>query len=174
MLMNPFFTIIIPTFNRSYCIGKAIESVLHQSFEDWELVIIDDGSTVDTKSVVLKYSDQRIYYYYKNHEERSAARNFGIKKAKGSFVCFLDSDDEYLSGFLELHYTAILKYPDYKIFRTGTTMRKDGTDVHLPDLPGVQKTFKDLCYNMNGLPSYCFNQSLLKNNLFDVNYFVPD
>lgn len=103
----PYFSIILPTYNRAHFLPKAIESVLAQTFEDWELVIVDDGSTDNTKEVVLAYQDPRIVYIYQDNQERSAARNNGISKAKGDFICFLDSDDYYLPEKLMNLYTRI-------------------------------------------------------------------
>jgi glycosyltransferase involved in cell wall biosynthesis len=96
----PFFSIILPTHNRAHFLPKAVESVLTQTFEDWELVIVDDGSTDNTKEVVLAYQDPRIIYIYQENQERSAARNNGISKARGEYICFLDSDDYYLPNKL--------------------------------------------------------------------------
>lgn len=92
----PFFSIILPTYNRAHFLPKAIESLLAQTFEDWELVIVDDGSTDNTKEVVEAYKDLRIVYIYQKNQERSAARNNGIKQSKGDYICFLDSDDYFL------------------------------------------------------------------------------
>lgn len=78
-----------------------------QTFEDWELVIVDDGSTDNTKEVVLSYQDPRIVYFYQENQERSAARNNGMSKAKGDFICFLDSDDYYLPEKLTNLYARI-------------------------------------------------------------------
>lgn len=103
----PFFSIILPTYNRAHFLPKAIESVLAQTFEDWELVIVDDGSTDNTKEVVLSYQDPRIVYIYQDNQERSAARNNGMSKAKGDFICFLDSDDYYLPEKLTNLYARI-------------------------------------------------------------------
>lgn len=94
------FSIIIPTYNRADFLPKAIESVLAQTFADWELIIVDDGSTDNTKDVVSQYSDSRITYIYQENAERSAARNNGITHSVGEYVLFLDSDDYYLSNFL--------------------------------------------------------------------------
>ena len=94
------FSIIIPTYNRAAFLPKAIESVLSQTFTDWELIIVDDGSTDNTKDVVSQYSDSRITYIYQENAERSAARNNGIAHSVGEYVLFLDSDDYYLSSFL--------------------------------------------------------------------------
>ena len=84
---------IIPTYNRADFIGQTIASVLKQDFEDFELIIVDDGSTDNTKEVVAKIKDNRIRYYKKENAERGAARNFGAKKAGGEYLNFLDSDD---------------------------------------------------------------------------------
>jgi glycosyltransferase involved in cell wall biosynthesis len=95
---TPFFSIILPTYNRAHFLPKAIQSVINQSFTDWELIIVDDGSTDNTSELVESYckKDKRIRYIYQENEERSAARNKGIELAKGEFICFLDSDDYYL------------------------------------------------------------------------------
>lgn len=87
-------SIIIPTFNRGYCIERAIESVAHQSGENWELIIIDDGSTDRTSVVVQEYlNDLRIKYYFQENRGVSAARNLGAEYAAGEYLIFLDSDD---------------------------------------------------------------------------------
>ena len=95
------FTIIIPTYNRADFLPKAIESVLAQTYNDWELIIVDDGSTDNTKEVISQYSDSRIMCIFQQNAERSAARNIGINHAKGEYVCFLDSDNYMLPDRLE-------------------------------------------------------------------------
>jgi len=99
-MKKAFFSVIIPTYNRASLISRAIESVISQTFEEWELVVIDDGSTDDTKSVVEKYKDDRIKYFYQENKERSAARNKGIELSSGDYICFLDSDDYYKDNHL--------------------------------------------------------------------------
>jgi len=98
----PFFSIILPTYNRAGFLPETIKSVLVQTFTDWELIIVDDGSTDNTKSVVESFIkiDSRIKYVWQKNAERSAARNHGIRLAKGEYICFLDSDDRYLSNHL--------------------------------------------------------------------------
>ena len=78
-------------------IQNAINSVLKQTYKDWELIIIDDGSTDNTKNIVDKHKkeDQRIKYFFQKNQERSIARNNGIKQSKNEWICFLDSDDIY-------------------------------------------------------------------------------
>jgi glycosyltransferase involved in cell wall biosynthesis len=173
-MIRPFFSIIIPTYNRQHCLKVAVESVISQTFKHWELLVIDDGSTDDTKSLISHYTDDRVKYYYKEHAERSAARNFGIILAKGQFICFLDSDDEYLDCLLQSHYDAIEENPDYSIFRAGTIMRKDGVMKHITDFNKHLLTFEDLFINMNGPSSYCIKRSLLKENKFDERFYIAE
>jgi glycosyltransferase involved in cell wall biosynthesis len=107
MTDTPFFSIILPTYNRGPLLSKSISSVLSQKFTDFELIVVDDGSTDNTREVVQSFSDPRIHYYYKENEERNFARNFGISMAKGKYVCFLDSDDYYLPNRLEKAFSVI-------------------------------------------------------------------
>lgn len=101
---SPFFSIIIPTYNRGNLLRKSIESVIAQSYPKWELLIVDDGSTDNTKQVVEAYADKRIKYIYQQNAERSAARNRGIENAQGLYIGFLDSDDYYTPDrLLKLH-----------------------------------------------------------------------
>lgn len=106
-----FFSIIIPTYNREDLIKEAVKSVIQQTFLDWELIIIDDGSTDNTKEEIgaLIENDSRIIYHYQENQERSTARNNGILMSKGNYICFLDSDDTYLSNHLHVFYDMILK-----------------------------------------------------------------
>ena len=91
-----FFSIILPTFNRSYCLSTAIESVICQTTSDWELFIVDDGSTDNTSENIKQFlSDDRLRYFRIEHSGAVNAKNFGINIAEGKYVTFLDSDDEY-------------------------------------------------------------------------------
>lgn len=109
--MSPFFSVIITTYNRPVKLIRAIESVLQQKFKDFELIIVNDGSTMDysmVEEMAMQQSSQ-IKYFYKENEERSIARNFGVEKSKGRFICFLDDDDYYLKNHLEVIYKEILR-----------------------------------------------------------------
>lgn len=113
------FSIIIPTYNRAVFLPKAIESVLSQTYTDWELIIVDDGSTDNTKDVVSQYSDSRIRYIYQDNAERSAARNNGIARANGYYVCFMDSDNYMKPDRLEKLSTYIEKENKLACYYTG-------------------------------------------------------
>lgn len=105
----PFFSIVIPTFNRGHLISKTIESVLNQTFNDWELIIVDDGGTDETQAVIEAFNNPKIHYYWKTNGERGAARNYGTKKAKGQYVFFLDSDDLIYPNHLKHAHKQLVK-----------------------------------------------------------------
>jgi len=99
---NPTVSVIIPTYNRAHLVGRAIQSVLNQTYQDFELIVVDDGSTDNTEEVVKGFNDARIRYI--RHDENKglpAARNTGIEAARGEYIAFLDSDDEWLERKLE-------------------------------------------------------------------------
>ncbi len=94
-------SIVMPTRNRQAVIGRAIESVLAQTWNNWELLIVDDGSTDDTVSLLRNYSDRRIQYFANDGAPGvSGARNSGLKRAKGSLIAYLDSDNEWVPEYL--------------------------------------------------------------------------
>lgn len=106
-MSKPKFSVIIPTYNRAQSLVKAIDSVLKQTFSDFEVIVVDDGSTDNTEGVIASINDQRLHYIKKKNEERSIARNFGVEQAKGEYINFLDSDDYQLSNHLEVAFSVI-------------------------------------------------------------------
>lgn len=99
---RPFFTIILSTYNRARIILRALESVIQQTEQSWELLIIDDGSTDDTFDLIRPYltRDLRMRYHYGVNRGLAEVRNLGISMAAGEYITFLDSDDEYLPEHL--------------------------------------------------------------------------
>jgi len=93
--MAPLISIIIPTYNRAHCIDEAIQSVLSQTTQDWELLIIDDGSTDNTLEILAKYGE-KVRAIKQVNSGPSAARNLGARSANGKYLAFLDSDDKWL------------------------------------------------------------------------------
>ena len=98
--MTPFFSVVIPVYNRASLLAQALRSVLAQSDQDFEIIVVDDGSTDDPVRVVDALSDLRIVIIRQDNRGGGAARNTGIDRARGRFVAFLDSDDEYLPHHL--------------------------------------------------------------------------
>ncbi len=96
----PLISVIIPTFNRSYCLAETLDSVLRQSFKNYELIVVDDGSTDATPQLLDQYAG-RLAHLQTSHAGPSAARNAGIGMARGDYIAFLDSDDLWAPRKLE-------------------------------------------------------------------------
>lgn len=108
---RPFFSVIIPTYNRAKYVRRAIQSVLNQTFTDYEIIVVDDGSTDRTKQVVASFGNQVRYIYQKNRGP-SHARNTGIRAARGEYIAFLDSDDRFLPDKLMKNKMFLEQRPD--------------------------------------------------------------
>jgi len=100
----PAITVVIPTYNRASYVCSAIDSVLLQTFEDFEIIVIDDGSTDDTLARLSAYRDKRLKVIHQNNLSQGIARNTGILESSGEYIAFLDSDDVWLPDKLELQY----------------------------------------------------------------------
>jgi glycosyltransferase involved in cell wall biosynthesis len=120
----PKVSVIIPTYNRGYIVGEAIESVLSQTFDDFEIMVVDDGSTDNTRNVVNFINDNRIKYFYKNNGGVSSARNMGLDKAAGEYIAFLDSDDLWPENYLQTMVTHLQTKPEYGAAYCATTLQK--------------------------------------------------
>ena len=98
---NPYFSIVIPTYNRAALVLEAVNSALQQQFVDYEIIVVDDGSKDTTEERLKLITDPRFSYYKKENGERGAARNFGTAVARGKYVNFFDSDDLMYSNHLQ-------------------------------------------------------------------------
>ena len=147
----PFFSVIIATYNRAAFLPDAIRSVLNQRFSDFDLIIVDDGSTDDTAAVVKSYTDHRLHYIYQENAERSVARNNGVNHSKGSYLCFLDSDDLWLPNHLQTLHKIIQEDPNKNertIYATRRVYRDlNGKDLNQPtpksELTTVERALMD-------------------------------
>ncbi len=119
-------SVIIPTYNRRNFLKIAIDSVLKQTYKNFELIIIDDGSTDNTEELVKSYKESRIKYFYQFNRGPAVARNKGIKISKGNYIAFLDSDDRWREDKLKIQLEAMKKYPDYLISHTEEIWYRNG------------------------------------------------
>jgi glycosyltransferase involved in cell wall biosynthesis len=111
--VKPTISVIIPTYNRAHLVGRAILSVLQQTYRDFEIIVVDDSSADNTEEVVKSFDDERIRYFKRNKNRGgAAARNTGVKLAQGKFIAFLDSDDEWFPEKLRKQIALINKSPD--------------------------------------------------------------
>ena len=127
---RPEVSVIIPTFNRASTIKRAVDSVLSQSFGDFELIIVDDGSTDETEAVLSGFSN-KIKILKTGNRGVSAARNLGAEEASGKFIAFLDSDDEWLPAKLEKQ-LKLMKNRSFRICQTEERWIRNGKFVNKP------------------------------------------
>jgi glycosyltransferase involved in cell wall biosynthesis len=173
---SPFFSIVVPTYNRAHLLLKTIDSIIKQSFEDWELVIVDDGSTDNTKELVQSYNDNRIKYIWQENQERSAARNNGISNSKGLYICFLDSDDYFLEDRLDVLYKEIKErnYPK-AFFYTGICFENNGVIVKRTETPNIYNSILDyLVYGVIGNPQACIHHQILEQYKYDTKFSISE
>lgn len=172
----PFFSVIIPLYNKETHIEEAIKSVLNQSFEDFEIIIIDDGSTDGSLEEVKKIKDSRIIIFNQNNQGLSSARNSGIKIARANFIAFLDADDLWLPHHLNQLCNLINSYPDNGIYCIGYTQQKSNTIFHRAHFNDLPKNFKGVVPNffkhslqncIAWISSVCIPMKIFK----DVGYF---
>lgn len=137
--MPPLFSIVIPTYNRADLIVKTIQSLSAQSNKDFEIIIVDDGSTDNTAEVLRPFLSETITYHRKQNGERAAARNYGAAVAKGTYVNFFDSDDIALDNHIAVASTMRLEHgepewfhlayawadPEGRVFRNVNQFRGD-------------------------------------------------
>jgi len=128
---NPLFSVIIPSFNRSNFIVEAIESVIMQTYPNWEICIVDDGSTDNTyEKIKHLLANKKIKYQYQENQGQSVARNNGIKLAKGKYICFLDSDNAWLNDRLEIALSSIIENPESDIiYGDSITIDIEGNEI---------------------------------------------
>jgi len=176
--MSPFFSVIIPTYNRARSIADAVKSVLDQTFTDFELIVIDDGSKDNTAQVLkpLCDSDPRIRYIYQDNTERSAARNHGIEVAKGQYICFLDSDDVYLDSHLTEFHRTVTSHNCPVAFFIGNSLSEVNGKL-VKDPPYVTETDDpvELMLKISFCSQQvCIHRDILKEHRYDVKLRVGE
>lgn len=178
---KPAVSVIVPIYNVSSYLAKCLESIRTQSFSDFEVLLIDDGSTDDSPAIAQGFcdSDNRFKLLHKKNGGLSAARNFGLQYAAGEFVAFIDSDDYIHTDYLSVLYNACINNDadvsycrfKYSYFKTGITLK-----ARLSSRTGVFDTEKAL--NMlirdNVLHSYAWNKLYRRTLFADNNITYPE
>jgi len=162
----PFFSIVIPTFNRSALLRIAVESILGQNFEDFEIIIYDDGSEDNTSAMITAFNDQRIKYFYQENKGVSAARNAAIKKCCGEFVAFLDSDDRFRGTKLSTTHEYIQKNPRYKVFHSQEIWYRAGS--YLPQKKCHAKPHGNIFSQATKICSVSISTAVAHKSVFDT------
>ena len=169
-------TIVIPAYNRSHLIKRAINSVIAQTETDWELIIADDASEEDIKSVVDGFNDSKIKYVRNTTNKGNAgARNLGVKNATGEYVAFLDSDDEYFPTFLAEIKKIISSSNNPGFVWSNVNRVKEDGSVHPNKFPSFWKPItanNKYEYFLNGIYfGTDFGLTVRKNVFDEVGYF---
>jgi len=128
--MKPKISVVIPLYNKEASISKTIDSVLAQEFKDFEIVIVNDGSTDNSLQVLEEINDERIRLFSKENGGVSEARNYGVMHATGEWIFFLDADDDLYNNCLSVFYNLIQDYPEHKFFTANYIAKyPDGKEV---------------------------------------------
>ncbi len=169
-----YFSIIIPVYNRSHLLGETIDTVLMQSHPDFEIIIVDDGSTENIKKVLdEKYStESRVKYFRKQNEERGAARNYGLKQANGDYAVFFDSDDFMKAHYLEVLDGIIIENPGIKLLAAKYNYDNNGKIEYHPLLQSLAEGWYDQSLFLKGNILACNYCIRIKDN--DFNLFPPE
>jgi len=178
-IKNPFFSVIIPLYNKEKYIKNTIESVLNQGFTDFEILVINDGSTDNSLKQVEMFSDSRIKIFNQENQGVSVARNLGIEQSKGKYICFLDADDYWYPYFLSQMYKYIELLPEQKVFTSAFEL--EFKNKIIPYVYSIRKTadyqivdYFEVSYKKHpviGTSTSVFHKSVFeKTGVFDVRF----
>lgn len=138
----PKVSIIIPTYNRSHIIARTIDCALSQTFTDFEVLVIDDGSTDNTADIIVRMQDSKIRYFKKENGGASSARNFGLEKTRGELIAFLDSDDLWPNDYLSKMLVYFEDDPELAVAYCLTKVQKDDGEI-------IDSDSQERCYSGN-------------------------
>lgn len=151
---KPSVSVVIPTYNRAYCIEQTLETVLKQTYADYEIIVVDDGSSDHTFELMKRYAD-KVRYIYQPNAGVSAARNTGIREAQADWIAFLDSDDEWFPEKLKLQMYDLNANP--------------GAIAHMVDvLISDQKEFNNTLLELRGMKAEFSHTPYREHPLCDV------
>ncbi|MBW7990851.1 MAG: glycosyltransferase [Planctomycetes bacterium] len=178
---NPLVSVIMPAYNATEHIAETIESVLIQNYRNFELIVVDDGSTDNTRNIITSFKNDKIKYFYKDNGGPSGARNLALSKTMGQYIIPLDADDMITPDFIAKHLQEFEKHPeadlvycdDYLIDENSNPIRV----IKRPEYINTKLLIRDLFHN--GFPIVpfrtCFRRSVLdKIGLFDEELLVGE
>ncbi|WP_158847678.1 glycosyltransferase family 2 protein [Algibacter sp. L1A34] len=171
--MIPFFSVVIPLYNKEKFIDATLKTVLDQSFSDFEIIIINDGSTDNSLNIVEQIKDKRIRLYSNENIGLPSTRNYGIHKAKSDFMAFLDADDLWREDYLETIHKLILTYKDFSAFATGYKTLTPKSTADLSVTKFSLNHIKHICNYLDMLNSNISPSSLVVNKKVfkEIGYF---
>jgi len=156
-------SIIIPTYNRSGLIIRSIKSALNQTYQNIEIIVVDDGSTDNTKEILTNYVDKKkIRYFYQENQGPSAARNYAVKQSKGEYLAFLDSDDLWERKKLEKQLKYMRQHPKCSmVIAEGVGIDENGEQYRTFSMPPDNIEQKNLIIDLLFAKIFFFLQAVL-------------
>lgn len=171
--LQPLVSIVMPAYNAEQYIEEAIESVLRQSYENWELIIVNDGSTDSTEQIIHFYNDQRIITLCQKNTGVSAARNFGMENAKGDFLTFLDADDALTPDSVKLRIDCFTQNSDVDLVHGIASIRNENLTIeHRISEPFKYDGLLDLVLKLDNRLFFNPSYMIRTNNLKDIKFKV--
>lgn len=172
---TPFFSVIVPTFNRAKPLKRALESIGNQTFVDFEVLIINDGSDLflDFYNDLKDQFDSRFHFFYSENKGPAAARNFGINKSIGQFICFLDDDDFYYQSHLETIYRSLSENSFRKaLYRTFSDISCASNSKQSQPFKEIKKdaSIAQVIEHLFEVPMYMNNVSISASILKEMNF----
>lgn len=166
MESRPRVSVITPTYNRADFIGEAVESVLAQTLGDFELLVVDDGSTDNTREIMQPYlEDPRVHYFEQENRGQSGARNTALAQAKGEFICFLDSDNTWEPDKLERQLVVMELHPEVDIvYGDIITINEQGDEISRDNMRRYSGRIVALLLRDNFVS---INTSMIRRHCFD-------
>lgn len=171
--MSPFFSIVIPLYNKEKYILDALQSVLNQTFENYEVIVVEDASTDKSQEVISTLKSEKVTVIkHDTNKGLSASRNTGIKNAKSNYIAFLDADDFWKDNYLEELFLLINSYPKAKLFATNYEELYQNDTILLPSNNSKNLEEKTIIHNFFEIslaqPLYCPSSFCVEKSVFET------
>ena len=176
---SPIVSVIVPAYNAEKFVAETIESVLAQTYTDWELIMVDDGSTDQTAGIIKEYAnkDARIHYWYQTNGRQGKARNLAISKAKGTYLAFIDADDLWHPTKLEKQVSVFTENPQVDLIYTNGISFMDTIQnvIHTHQEPtGLRKLDEQFQYLLSGISLPNLSVMVKKKCVNEIGGFMED
>ncbi|WP_136666871.1 glycosyltransferase family A protein [Flavobacterium sp. H122] len=172
----PIFSVIIPLYNKEKFIEATLKSVLAQTYIDFEIIIVNDGSTDYSIQKVNQIKDSRIKIYHQENKGAASARNQGIEKAVGELIAFLDADDIWFDNHLEELYKLYIDFPECSLFASRYNILLSKEKTYIPEYKKIKNTYRGVVFNYfvssEYYPVATSSSIAIKKDIFDkIGYF---
>lgn len=174
-----FFSIIIPLYNKEKHIEETLKSVFNQTFTDYEIIIINDGSTDESENIVRSFNSEKIKLYNQKNQGVSTARNLGIEKANGKLIAFLDADDYWFPNHLETISNLYKDFPDCGMYCSRYKIKTAKNHFQFPHHNGLNDSFRGIVedYFLSNIPfriTWTSSLAIPKKILDEIGGFSPE